>query len=294
VPPALLKTSSASAAPRTRTGGFALLITITLLSFVVLLLVGLATYTRIETAISGNTQKQAQARQNALLALDVALGQLQKHAGPDQRVTATAESFGGGTGSNRYTGVWDTTTAGTTPITWLVSGNETNVLAIKPTTTLTATNAAELVGLKTSALANDVRAPLVPITTVGVPGQATAATIGRYAWWVGDQGVKAPVAVPDKSGAVTYSPWTDSERIRQQIYLGAPASDTAAATVFDAQSSTNTNLVSSLPTTNQLTFFNKSSTNSFSNNHFTGRKISRFNIFNFSNSLFRWSWICFA
>ena len=260
MPPALLKTSSALPAPRTRTGGFALLITITLLSFVVLLLVGLATYTRIETAISGNTQKQAQARQNALLALDVALGQLQKHAGPDQRVTATAASFGGGTGSNRYTGVWDTTTAGTTPITWLVSGNETNVLAIKPTTTLTATNAAELVGLKTSALANDVRAPLVPITTVGVPGQATAATIGRYAWWVGDQGVKAPVAVPDKSGAVTYSPWTDSERIRQQISLGALASDTTAAAVFDAQSSTNTNLVSSLPTTNQLTFLNKSTT----------------------------------
>ena len=260
MPPAPLKTSSASAAPRTRTGGFALLITITLLSFVVLLLVGLATYTRIETAISGNTQKQAQARQNALLALDVALGQLQKHAGPDQRVTATAASFGGGTGSNRYTGVWDTTNAGTTPITWLVSGNETNVLAIKPTTTLTATNAAELVGLKTSALANDVRAPLVPITTVGVPGQATAATIGRYAWWVGDQGVKAPVAVPDKSGAVTYSPWTDSERIRQQISLGVPASDPSAATVFETQASTNTTLAVRMPTTNQLTFFNKSTT----------------------------------
>ncbi len=260
VTPVLLKSSSDLPAQRARTGGFALLITITLLSFVVLLLVGLATYTRIETAISGNTQKQAQARQNALLALDVALGQLQKHAGPDQRVTSTAASFGGGTGTNRYTGVWDATTSGTPPTTWLVSGNETNALAIKPTSSLNATNAVELVGLKTSGLANDVRAPLVPITTVGVPGQATTATIGRYAWWVGDQGVKAPVAVPDKSGTVTYSPWTDSERIRQQISLGAPASDTTAATVFDAQSSTNTNLVSRLPTTNQLTFLNKSTT----------------------------------
>jgi len=260
VPPAFLNSSSALPAQRARTGGFALLITITLLSFVVLLLVGLATYTRIETAISSNTQKQAQARQNALLALDVALGQLQKHAGPDQRVTATSASFGGGTGTNRYTGIWDATTSGTAPTTWLVSGNETNALAIKPTTSLNATNAAELVGLKTSALANDVRAPLVPITTVGVPGQATTATIGRYAWWVGDQGVKAPIAVPDKSGSVTYSPWTDSERIRQQISLGAPASDTTAATIFDGQSSTNTTLVSRLPTTNQLAFLNKSTT----------------------------------
>jgi len=245
---------------RARTGGFALLITITLLSFVVLLLVGLATYTRIETAISGNSQKQAQARQNALLALDVALGQLQKNAGPDQRVTATAASFGGVTGTNRYTGVWDATTSGKTPTTWLVSGNETNALAIKPTTTLTATNAVELVGLKTSVLSNDVRAPLVPITTVGVPGQSTSTTFGRYAWWVGDQGVKAPVALPDKSGSVSYSPWTDSERIRQQISLGAPASDTTAVTVFDAQSSSNTTLVSRLPTTNQMTFLNKSTT----------------------------------
>ena len=262
--PSLLKSSSFSSALKARAGGFALLITITLLSFVVLLLVGLATYTRIETAISGNTQKQAQARQNALLALDVALGQLQKHAGPDQRVTATAASFGGGTGTNRYTGVWDATTTGTTPNTWLVSGNETNALAFKPTTTLTATNAAELVGLKTSALANDVRVPLVPITTVGVPGQATTATIGRYGWWVGDQGVKAPVAVLDKSASVSYSPWTDTgstdlrERIRQQISLGALASDATAAILFDAQSSTNATLVSKLPTTNQLTFLNKS------------------------------------
>lgn len=260
----MLKSSSFSSAFRARDGGFALLITITLLSFVVLLLVGLATYTRVETAISGNTQKQAQARQNALLALDVALGQLQKHAGPDQRVTATAASFGGGTGTNRYTGVWDATTIGTTPITWLVSGNETTALAIRPTTTFTATNAAELVGLKTSALANNVRVPLVPITTVGVPGQATTATIGRYGWWVGDQGVKAPVAVPDKSASVSYSPWTDTgssdlrERIRQQISLGSLASDASAAIVFDAQSSTNAALISKLPTTNQLTFLNKS------------------------------------
>ena len=66
--------------------GFALLITITLLAFLVVLLVGLAAYTRVETAVAGNTQRQAQARQNALMALNVALGELQKYAGPDQRV----------------------------------------------------------------------------------------------------------------------------------------------------------------------------------------------------------------
>src|SRR5689334_6521338 len=85
--------------------GFALLLTITLLAFAVLLLVGLATYSRIETAVSGNSQRQGQARENALFALNVALGQLQKYAGPDARVTATAEGEAGADAQkSHYTG----------------------------------------------------------------------------------------------------------------------------------------------------------------------------------------------
>ncbi|CAM3101720.1 hypothetical protein [Rariglobus hedericola] len=70
--------------------GFALLITITLLSFLVLLLVSLASLTRVETQVASNSIQLAQARQNALMGLQIALGELQKHAGPDQRVTAPA------------------------------------------------------------------------------------------------------------------------------------------------------------------------------------------------------------
>ena len=77
--------------PRRRRGGFALLITVTLLAFLVLLLVSLASLTRVETQVASNSQSLAQARQNALMALNIALGQLQKHTGPDQRVTATAD-----------------------------------------------------------------------------------------------------------------------------------------------------------------------------------------------------------
>ena len=74
-----------------RRDGFALLITITLLAFLVLLLVSLASLTRVETQVASNSQSVAQARQNALMALNLALGQLQQHAGPDQRVTARAD-----------------------------------------------------------------------------------------------------------------------------------------------------------------------------------------------------------
>ena len=103
--------------PRPRQSGFALLIVLSLLSLLVLLLVSMASLTRVETNISVASQSDAQARQNALTALNLAIGQLQRAAGPDQRITATAAN----TLSNTYpitnaeyrenpywTGVWRT------------------------------------------------------------------------------------------------------------------------------------------------------------------------------------------
>jgi hypothetical protein len=251
-------------APKVR-GGFALLIVLTLISFLVLLLVGLATYTRIETAVAGNTQRQAQARQNALLGLQVALGQLQRHAGPDTRVTATAEAFPNTTGTRHFTGVWSSdssaTATPTTPLTWLVSGNEIvkadgTIDSLVVTPAVVAKSTVELVGRNSSGVPGDVVVPLVEIASAGVPGQAfvagkpAAAPIGRYGWWVGDQGVKAPVAVPDTSDRVTYAPYGDGttqnelgKRLRQQIGLGAGAADANGNPVFEPRDTNNASLV---------------------------------------------------
>lgn len=76
--------------PRRSEHGFALLVTITLVAFLVLILVSLAAFTRIETQVATNAQTQATARNNALVGLQVALGELQRHAGADQRVTTPA------------------------------------------------------------------------------------------------------------------------------------------------------------------------------------------------------------
>jgi hypothetical protein len=149
--------------------GFALLITITLLAFLVLLMLSMNLLTRVGTQVSANGLREAQARQNALAALNLAIGQLDKFAGPDQRATATADlgrlndgdpltsppsgfatpsstiglvapNTAGGT--RQWTGVfgWGTTsTIGaqaytTTPspvlLNWLVSGNEGTTLTI--------------------------------------------------------------------------------------------------------------------------------------------------------------------
>jgi hypothetical protein len=269
--------------PRTSRRGFALLITITLLAFIVVLLIGLAMFTRVETAVAGNVQKQAQARENALLGLQVALGQLQKYAGPDTRVTATAQNFGGIDGTRHYTGVWSSDPAATdspaTPLTWLVSGNELTApdtsegaaqgatvpapLAILPETPGNRT--VDLIGrntLGTTTRTNYVVAPLTDISATGIPGTPSTATtpIGRYAWWVGDQGVKAPVAVPDTTSAVTFAPY-DSEdlraRLRQQIALGAGAAAASdGAPIFEPRDSNNSALVTNqkVTTNGQLAF----------------------------------------
>ncbi|MEZ0218499.1 MAG: hypothetical protein ACAH89_15280, partial [Rariglobus sp.] len=233
--------------------GFALLITVTLLAFLVLLLVSLASLTRVETQVAGNSQRLDQARQNALMALNIALAQLQKATGPDQRTTVRAD-FGNGAsgntlpiavnGARQWMAAIGNTSASAavfrqTPVVlnWLVSGNEgasftpstsaatfgqitatppasgagaitykpdgLGSLALSPATTATTpltvgTTAYQLlVGAKTvgtTAGADQyVVAPLVNITSSNVPGVSGSPAIGRYAYWVGDEGIKARI-----------------------------------------------------------------------------------------------------
>jgi len=228
--------------PKDRRSGFALLITITLLAFLVLLLVSLASLTRVETQVASNTQQISKARQNALMALNVALGQLQLMLGPDQRVTAPAAQQGDGTVSYasadvdnnaNWVGVYrqDPTTTTRSPqlLNWLVSGNQTltvpasgaNTPSVVPdsivtgisSTTTVATpitiggNAAVLlVGPSSVTSSNSDRFVIAPLQNIQVPAKtlpgldpasSTPTTIGRYAYWVGDEGVKAKVSLTD-------------------------------------------------------------------------------------------------
>lgn len=215
-----------------RRGGFALLITITLLAFLVLLLVSLASLTRVETQVASNNQTLSHARENALFALNVALGQLQKYSGPDQRVTARADITTVDDQLTRnaagepvvtdidnalWTGVWDSSKwnpltgaydgaprarTRPEPMTWLVSGNEDVTAPRKytPKDALPATSATTPKQMLVAGVAADgsadlanprVEVPVVPIKSSEVPGMTDERTIGHYAWWVGDEGVKA-------------------------------------------------------------------------------------------------------
>ncbi|WP_269540716.1 hypothetical protein [Cerasicoccus fimbriatus] len=73
-----------------KSNGFALIIALTLMSFMVVLILSLATFLNVEMHTSTHQNRMNEARSNALFGAQIALGQLQMLAGPDQRVTAPA------------------------------------------------------------------------------------------------------------------------------------------------------------------------------------------------------------
>ena len=222
-----------------RQHGFALLITLILVSFLVLILVGFAAFTRVELQTALNYQQLDQARQNALMALNLAVGEIQENLGPDKRTSANAELVDStfDTATKRATrnpywvGAWNTEGGFRG---WLVSGNESTLQPANPATdvvsvpvgplnvvsadttkstgyaitTTSGTPAAAVllvgpnsVGTTGTPAQRYVFAPVrdlqVPASSIpGLGAGSTKTTIGRYAWWVGDDGVKANLAAP--------------------------------------------------------------------------------------------------
>jgi hypothetical protein len=190
--------------------GFALLITITLLAFLVLLLVSLSSLSRVETQVADNTQKLSKAQENAMMGLNLAIGQLQRFAGPDKAVSARADITSTAALTQPYlTGIWKTSNTSSTPDVWLVSGNESSPTTKNPSNVLNPATGTEpavdgtsgyvfLIGSNSvSDTAQRVRVDKQPITAAAgsIPGITTAATIGNYAYWVGDEGIKASASL---------------------------------------------------------------------------------------------------
>ena len=288
--------------------GFALIITIILMAMLVLLMVTMASLTRVETQIAANYQQVDIARRNALTALNIAIGQLQAAAGPDQRTTATAAlgdaavtsasdpsqqigftrtdtattGLSTPTNGTRYwTGVWanknnvgDPTQANNiynanpSPVllNWLVSGNTGSTAAslnsdgsllapataaasaipytpivtigglsdsskatdnlyinsdpAKPAMLLVGPNTVNKDGSSsTGAAAKYIVAPLVPLKAkaASIPGLAASGpdvTIGRYAYWIGDEGVKAKYTLSDTNSSLTNTLASDAAAFR--------------------------------------------------------------------------------
>ncbi|CAA6692128.1 Unannotated [Lentimonas sp. CC19] len=101
--------------PHSKNSGFALIIALSLMAFVLLLLLSISTLVQVEQRSSALGKVQLEAKQNALLALNEAIGALQAEMGPDQRISANADIFNNASNDNAMTvahpylvGAWDT------------------------------------------------------------------------------------------------------------------------------------------------------------------------------------------
>ena len=72
--------------------GFALVATVSMMVLLTLVAIAMLSLSTIEQRSSGEADRMARA--NARMALMIAIGELQKAAGPDQRVTTTARILG--------------------------------------------------------------------------------------------------------------------------------------------------------------------------------------------------------
>jgi len=83
--------SRAGFRPRPARRGFALIVTLSLMTLLMLLVLTLVVLVRVNMQTATTNLLNAEARQNALVGAQIGLGQLQKFAGPDQRITTTAD-----------------------------------------------------------------------------------------------------------------------------------------------------------------------------------------------------------
>jgi hypothetical protein len=207
-------------AKQSQCGGFALVIALSSMSFIILLILSLITFISVEVQVSSNSQERLKARENAYLGMLVALGNLQKYAGADQRSTARADIMADG--NQFWTGVWHSNPnevgydASAWPV-WLVSGNQT--LSLNDPSSAVNPNDPNVVEIIPSLLS----APAVLVEKLEIQSSSGE---GRYAYWVGDEGVKAKFNKSDPYSFAT-NPTTDGRRIivaqRNGIEVVVPA-----------------------------------------------------------------------
>jgi len=197
--------------------GFALVIALSLMAFILLLILSITTLVRVETQSANIQLAQLEARMNAQLGAMIALGDLQRYTGPDQRVTARAdillapgadETDLPTAGQQRWTGVWSSKQSTSDALDtadgleghkarWLVSGNGNNpsVPTLDPNVALTFETAdlATLGGSVTNKSNQDDTAKAPKVEILGDDD----VTEGHYAYWVSDEGVKARVNMAD-------------------------------------------------------------------------------------------------
>ncbi len=189
--------------PLRNRAGFTLIITISLLVLLTLVAIGLLSLSSVTIRGSAQGNAMQEARADAKLAMLLALGDLQKSLGSDQRISFTADQLVGTTTTpvttnqpqKHYTGAyrsWDSASvnrpATPTFVQWFVSGQRNDLWNRDWVRNQPPGSLMELVSARSAVAAHDVvRVPM--ISQIDANG-----TRHQYAWWVSDLGTKALVA----------------------------------------------------------------------------------------------------
>jgi hypothetical protein len=195
-----------------QSGGFALIITLTLLVLLVVLVVGLLSLSSVSLRTAASNNYEAAARANARMALLLALGELQKELGSDQRVSARAAILDEDSSSNtadgvshpNWLGAWDSWTDWLNDPAiqstydkgrssrfrrWLVSHPDpTAPDDLQLARGSTAAETAVMVGGFPAGASGAATDP-VTVPMVKTDGN------GRYAWWIAGENQKAHVTL---------------------------------------------------------------------------------------------------
>jgi hypothetical protein len=263
--------------PNRRFKGFALVVTLSLMILLTVVAVGLLSLSTISLRSSFHGKSHAEARANARMALMMALGELQKELGPDQRVSATGAILSSAsTRHPHWTGVWESWKAGPTASgldatsehqtilnasnrgmapsyqarredhfrSWLVSLNPDEVNKVSsPADIALGANAVELVGKgtlgATGAAQDFVSARLISVRT------ATGRSTGRYGWWVGDESHKARILQDSYDS-------TPARSMADNIFRQQAPGSTGTTTVKGLESVANSNQLKGIPSLKTL------------------------------------------
>lgn len=212
--------------------GFALVITLSLMILLTVLAVGLLSLSVVSLRSSSQGSAESQARANARLALMIAIGELQKHAGVDTRVTAasgivvedsppllgvwkswegtdheTTGPFAGRPVTPDYYAKTQGASGGGRFLTWLVSGAPTGGNASSPGDLATSIPAADSI-------------PLIASGTLGGSAEGAVHVVpqplgasGKMAWWVSGENQKARLPAPYKpKDGNSLAGWSDIAR----------------------------------------------------------------------------------
>jgi len=224
-----------------RSPGFSLILSLTVMAGIVMLLVTVSAFITVESRAVMNQQLATRARLNAIVAMRLSLAHLQQEAGPDRRSTARAditqpEATASTVRNPMWTGVWRTDLPDLPPA-WLISGRADQPAGTQSLSLFqsgasspdyhagywapwqtgyapAAESLVNLVGTGSAAAAEGSRASgFVMLPKIALPDDRIK---GNYAYWVGDEGIKARINLRDVRTA------SDTNNADQMISLRSP------------------------------------------------------------------------